>query len=33
MSLTTAIHAPRGAVLRCQGWHQEAALRMWGAIT
>jgi urocanate hydratase len=28
MSLTTAIHAPRGAVLRCRGWHQEAALRM-----
>src|ERR1019366_9136215 len=28
MSLTTAIHAPRGTVLRCQGWHQEAALRM-----
>src|SRR5450759_5357864 len=28
MSLTTAIHAPRGAALRCQGWHQEAALRM-----
>ena len=28
MSLTTAIHAPRGASLRCKGWHQEAALRM-----
>src|SRR5450755_1290557 len=28
MSLTTAIHAPRGTALRCQGWHQEAALRM-----
>jgi urocanate hydratase len=28
MSLTTAIHAPRGTQLRCQGWHQEAALRM-----
>ena len=28
MSLITAIHAPRGATLRCQGWHQEAALRM-----
>src|SRR5450759_2806489 len=22
------IHAPRGTVLRCRGWHQEAALRM-----
>jgi urocanate hydratase len=22
------IHAPRGATLRCRGWHQEAALRM-----
>ena len=22
------IHAPRGNVLRCRGWHQEAALRM-----
>jgi urocanate hydratase len=28
MSLTTSIRAPRGAALRCQGWHQEAALRM-----
>jgi urocanate hydratase len=28
MSLTTAIRAPRGTQLRCQGWHQEAALRM-----
>ncbi len=28
MSLKTAIHAPRGTQLRCQGWHQEAALRM-----
>ena len=28
MSLKTAIHAPRGTALRCQGWHQEAALRM-----
>jgi urocanate hydratase len=28
MSLTTAIHAPRGTGLRCRGWHQEAALRM-----
>src|ERR1017187_780998 len=28
MSLRTAIHAPRGTVLRCRGWHQEAALRM-----
>jgi len=28
MSLTTAIRAPRGTVLRCRGWHQEAALRM-----
>jgi urocanate hydratase len=28
MSLTTAIRAPRGATLRCRGWHQEAALRM-----
>jgi urocanate hydratase len=28
MSLPTAIHAPRGAAIRCQGWHQEAALRM-----
>ena len=22
------IRAPRGTVLRCRGWHQEAALRM-----
>jgi urocanate hydratase len=31
MSLTPvdrAIRAPRGTALRCQGWHQEAALRM-----
>jgi len=28
MSLTTAIHAPRGSTLSCKGWHQEAALRM-----
>ena len=28
MSLITAIRAPRGTVLRCRGWHQEAALRM-----
>src|SRR5215471_9520769 len=28
MNTTTAIRAPRGAQLRCQGWHQEAALRM-----
>ena len=28
MSLTTPIRAPRGTVLRCRGWHQEAALRM-----
>src|SRR5947209_6824779 len=28
MSLTTAIRTPRGASLRCKGWHQEAALRM-----
>src|ERR1039458_3695331 len=28
MSLKTAIHAPRGTALRCQGWHKEAALRM-----
>ena len=28
MSLTTAIHAPRGTQMRCRGWHQEAALRM-----
>ena len=24
----TVIRAPRGAALRCRGWHQEAALRM-----
>ena len=23
-----AIHAPRGTVLSCKGWHQEAAMRM-----
>jgi urocanate hydratase len=28
MSVTTVIRAPRGRELRCQGWHQEAALRM-----
>ena len=28
MSLTTAIHAPRGRTITCKGWHQEAALRM-----
>jgi urocanate hydratase len=28
MSLTTAIHAPRGRELCCKGWHQEAAFRM-----
>jgi urocanate hydratase len=28
MSLTTAIHAPRGRQMTCRGWHQEAALRM-----
>src|SRR5215471_4255608 len=29
MTLTTSpIRAPRGAQLRCKGWHQEAALRM-----
>jgi urocanate hydratase len=28
MNTTTAIRAPRGTQLRCQGWHQEAALRM-----
>ena len=28
MSLTTSIRAPRGTAIRCQGWHQEAALRM-----
>jgi urocanate hydratase len=28
MSTTTAIHAPRGSVLSCKGWHQEAAFRM-----
>src|SRR5579875_3649904 len=25
---TTEIRAPRGAALSCQGWHQEAAMRM-----
>ena len=28
MTLTAPIRAPRGAQLRCKGWHQEAALRM-----
>ena len=28
MSLSTAIRAPRGRVISCKGWHQEAALRM-----
>ncbi|HTS29444.1 MAG TPA: urocanate hydratase [Bryobacteraceae bacterium] len=28
MSLTTAIQTPRGREISCQGWHQEAALRM-----
>ena len=28
MNLTTSIRAPRGTAIRCQGWHQEAALRM-----
>jgi urocanate hydratase len=28
MSLTTAIHAPRGREMSCKGWHQEAAFRM-----
>jgi urocanate hydratase len=28
MNVDTAIQAPRGSRLRCQGWHQEAALRM-----
>ena len=28
MDLTTSIRAPRGTAIRCQGWHQEAALRM-----
>jgi urocanate hydratase len=28
MSVTTAIHAPRGRAITCKGWHQEAALRM-----
>lgn len=28
MSVSTVIRAPRGRELRCQGWHQEAALRM-----
>ncbi len=28
MSSTTQIQAPRGRQISCQGWHQEAALRM-----
>ena len=28
MNLTTSIRAPRGTAIQCQGWHQEAALRM-----
>ncbi len=28
MSVTTGIHAPRGARISCKGWQQEAALRM-----
>jgi len=28
MNLTSSIRAPRGTAIRCQGWHQEAALRM-----
>ena len=28
MPLATSIRAPRGAQITCQGWHQEAALRM-----
>ena len=28
MNLRTLIRAPRGTAIRCQGWHQEAALRM-----
>jgi urocanate hydratase len=28
MNLRTSIRAPRGTAIRCQGWHQEAALRM-----
>jgi len=28
MTPTAPIRAPRGAQLRCKGWHQEAALRM-----
>ncbi len=28
MPIATPIRAPRGAQLRCKGWHQEAALRM-----
>jgi urocanate hydratase len=28
MSVSTAIRAPRGTAISCQGWHQEAALRM-----
>ena len=27
-TLAPAIRAPRGTALSCQGWHQEAALRM-----
>src|ERR1035437_1354188 len=27
-STAMSVHAPRGAALRCRGWHQEAALRM-----
>ena len=28
MSVSTAIHAPRGRQITCKGWQQEAALRM-----
>ncbi len=28
MATVTGIQAPRGSVLSCKGWHQEAALRM-----
>jgi len=28
MNLRTSLRAPRGTAIRCQGWHQEAALRM-----
>jgi urocanate hydratase len=28
VEMTQSIQAPRGAELRCKGWHQEAALRM-----